>query len=81
MYVLRRLSETPFLVRRKKALRTLQQRWTWIICLLCTILLILIIGTLGAYCVWRQQQVLLFGGAVAAPLLSVLLVALRKFRW
>src|SRR5258708_26506083 len=47
MYVLRRLSETPFcLVRRKELrMRTLQQRWTWIICLLCTILLILITGS------------------------------------
>ncbi len=59
---------------------TLRRNWIRVIYLLSGALLVLIIGTLGAYWLWRAPAVLAFGGAVAVPLARALLKAVQKFR-
>lgn len=49
--------------------------------MLSLMLLILIVGTIGAYYIWRVQEVLIIGGAVAVSLAAALLEAIKKFRW
>ena len=59
----------------------LRRSWIRVIYLLCVMLLILIVGIMVAYVAWRDSQVLVIGGAVAATLACALLAAVKKFRW
>ena len=59
----------------------LRRNWIRIIYLLAGSLLILIIGTLGAYWLWQAPAVRGYGAAVTTPLATALAAAIAKFRW